>query len=281
MGLFDLFRRSASEPQPPPPPSLRRFHSDRSRMFDLEKTGRLQQLLGVARDQRDGAWNEAFFDAAWCASVEMPRPQAFAGPDGFPYLRLDVPRPGPFESQCLANLAGDCLRAGTGAAFFASPDDPSEAAQYVLSLGLIDSLLRFDSPLGDPIDLAEGPAQDGGAIDFNQPLRRETLIVEAPRSVLIGTPSGDYLPPHAAAALHRHLEQAWGMNEPRVQLMVDTTLRPHRNLIVGRKRSEFAPDAPIDAMASALTWYLPPARSIMLMPEDWDVGSMTPLRQLF
>ena len=283
MGLFDLFRRSAPEPQPQAPPARihGRFHGDRSRMFDLGKTGQLQQLFAVPREQRDGAWNESFFDAAWCASVEMPQPQPFAGPDGFPYLRLDVPRPGPFESQSLANLAGDCLRAGNGAALFACPDDPPEAAQYVLSLGLIDSLLRFDSPLGDPVDLAEGPAQDGGALDFTQPLRQQTLVVDAPRQVLLGTPSRDYLSPYAAAALHRHLEQAWGMKDPRVQLMVDTTLRPHRNLIVSRKRSEFAPDAPIDAMASALTWYLPPGRTIMLMPEDWDARSMTPLSQLY
>ena len=283
MGLFDLFRRASPQPKPQSVPTRTegRFHTDRARMFDLDATGRLQQLFAVPREQRDGAWNEAFYDTAWCASVEMPRPQAFAGPDGFPYLRLDLPRPGPFESQCLANLAGDCLRAGTGAAFFADPRDPPEAAQYVLSLGLLDSLLRFDSPLGDPIDVAEGPAQDGGALDFTQPLRQETLVVEEPRQVLLGTPSRDYLPPYAAAALHRHLEQAWGMKEPRVQLMVDTTLRPHRNLIVSRKRSEFAPDAPVDAMAGALTWFLPPGRSIMLMPEDWDLGTMTPLRQLF
>ena len=289
MGLFDLFRRAAPQPQPQPQPRPQpvaaagnvRFHSDRSRYFDLDRTNRLQHLLTVSRDQRNDAWNDAFLDAAWTASLELPHAKAYTGPDGFPYLRLDLPHPGPFESQCLANLAGDCLAAGVGAAIFASPDDPPESAQYVFSMGLLDSLLRFDSAAGDPLDLDTGPAQDGGAIDFTQPLRRESLVVEQARQVLLGTPSRDYLPACAAAALHRHLEQVWGLKDPRVQLMVDTTLRPHRNLVVGRSRSGFPPDAPIDEMAAALTWYLPPSRAIVLMPEGWDARSMTPLRQLF
>ena len=283
MGLFDLFRRPAPQPSPQPGAAAGnvRFHSDRSRFFELDRTNRLQQLFAVPRDQRDDAWNDAFLDAAWCASLELPQAQAFTGPDGFPYLRLDVPNPGPFESQCLANLAADCLAAGVGAAIFANPDDPPEAAQYVFSMGLLDSLLRFDSAAGDPLDLDAGPAQDGGAIDFTQPLKRESLVVEQPRQVLLGTPSRDYLPAYAAAGLHRHLEQVWGMKDPRVQLMVDTTLRPHRNLVIGRSRSDFPPGAPIDDMAAALTWYLPPSRAIVLMPEGWNAKSMTPLRQLF
>ena len=201
MGLFDLFKRSSPQPQPQASPEStipeaeRVFPLERARFFDLESTGNLQRLFGIPREQRDGAWQAAFWRNVWCASVELPQPQPFAGPDGFPYLRLDVPRPGPFDSQCLANLATDCVKAATGAAIFASPDDPPDAAQFVFSMGLLDSVLRFDSPDGDPIDLAEGPAQDGGAIDFTRPLRRESLVVTEARQVLLGTPSRDYLPP--------------------------------------------------------------------------------------
>ena len=128
MGLFDLFRRSAPQPQPEPgrDDRNRRFHFDRDRMFDLEKTAQLASLFALPREQRDAAWYESFYDTAWSASVALS--QEFVGPDGFPYLRLDIPRPGPFDSQSLANVAGDCLRNGVGAAFFASPDHPPSAA---------------------------------------------------------------------------------------------------------------------------------------------------------
>jgi hypothetical protein len=180
MGLFDFLKRSR-QPEPTPPaataPANRRFHADRSRMFDLERTGQLHQLFAVPRDRRDAAWYARFWDTAWCASVALADPKTFIGPDAFHYLRLNIPQPGPFDSQSLANVASDCLNSGVGAAFFASPDDPPEGAQYV-------------------------------------------------------------------------------------------------------QRSEFAAGSSIDDMARALTWYLPPGRSIVLMPEDWNLASMTPLRRL-
>ncbi|MGZ8335267.1 MAG: hypothetical protein ACXWU1_01235 [Allosphingosinicella sp.] len=286
MRFRDLFGGRTPRPAPAPefrPPAAApgaRFHRDRELMFDIGRTGELGRLFAVPRDQRDGAWYESFWDTAWCASVELAGPDSFLGPDGFPYLRLDMPRPGPFDSQCLANLAADCLRAGVGAALFASSDDPPESAQYVLSMGLLDSLMRYDSPHGDPIDVAEAAPDADSDFDFTQPLWEEALAADAPRQVLVGTPSRDYLPPYVAAALGRHLEQGWALSEPRVQLLVDMSLRPHRNLVIGRKRSEFAAGAPIDDLARGLTWYLTPGRSVVLMPEDWKLKSMTPLRQL-
>ena len=107
----------------------------------------------------------------------------------------------------------------------------------------------------------------------------EAIAADAPRQVLVGTPP-DHLPPYVAAALGRHLEQGWALQDPRVQLLVDMSARPHRNLVVGRKRSEFAPDAPIDDLARGLTWYLTPGRPVVLMPEGWKLKSMTPLREL-
>lgn len=125
MGLFDLFKRRQAEPQPAPaaaPPGERRFSLDRARMFDIDKTGRLAQLFAVPRDRRDDAWYDLFWDAAWLGSIALAEPQVFSGPDGFPYLRLDLPRSGArFDSQCLANLASHCREAGLGAAFFGDP----------------------------------------------------------------------------------------------------------------------------------------------------------------
>lgn len=283
MGLFDLFRRSPQpHPRPAPEPEIGAGNSrfSRDRLFDLDRTAELAQLFAVRRDLRDATWRARFWGAAWSASVQLPASDAYLGPDGFPYLRLEIPRPGPFESQALGGVALDCLKAGVGAAFFASADDTPGAAQYVVSLGVIDSLVRYDSPDGDPVDLAEAAPNADADFDFTQPLGEQEMRGDAPRQVLVGTPSREYLPPYIAAALCRHLEQAWGLRDPRVQLLVDMSLRPHRQLVIGRKRSEFAPGAPVDDMARALLWFLTPGRSIVLMPEDWRLRSMTPLRQL-
>jgi hypothetical protein len=250
-------------------------------MFDLAGTGILAEMLAMPAGERDSAWQEAFFDFAWTASVAFAEPQTFIGPDGFPYLRLDLPHPGPFESQCLGNVAGDCLANGVGAAFFASPDDPPERPQYVLSFGLIDSLVRFDSPWGDPIDVEEASLPEvPGAFDVEEGASSRTMIARQAREVLVGAPSADFLPPYAARALAAHLERVWGLEDPRVQLIADMQMRPHRSLVIGRKRDEFPAGAPIDDMAQMLLWYLPPLRTVMLMPEDWRLDQMTPLKEL-
>ncbi len=283
MAIRDWFKRDRRPSAQPRAAADRRFHGDRSRMFDLDKTARLQQLFAMPREQRDGGWSDAFFDATWCGSIALAEPQTFHGPDGFPYLRLDIPRSDTrFDSQCLANLAADCIRVNCGAAFFASPDAPAEAAEFVLSMGLLDSLLRYDSPDGDPIDVEEarGP-QDETVFDVEQGRWSQTLTTREAHQVLIGTPSSDYLPPPQAQSLHRHLTELWGMEDPRVGLIVDLHMRPHRSLVIGRKRSDFPEGAPIDDMVRALTWHLSPGRMLMLVPEQGSVDGMVPLRELF
>ncbi len=276
MGISDWFRKGERAP------GRWRFHDDRGRMFDLERTRQLAALFGLPAGERDARWTEAFFDAAWCASVALAEPQVFTGPDGFPYLRLDVPGEGAFDSQCLANLAGSCLDHGVGAAFFASPGAPPEAAQFVLSLGLIDSLVRYDSPAGDPVDAAEAALPPEAGVFTPEPRGGgDAMRVEKTHEVLVGTPSADYLPPHLARSLHGHLTGGWGMTDPTVQLVADLSMRPHRSLVIGRKRSEFPADAPVDEMVQALIWHLDPGRMLMLMPEDWSQAQMTPLRNLF
>lgn len=106
------------------------------------------------------------------------------------------------------------------------------------------------------------------------------MVAKEAHDVLVGTPSAEFLPPPVAAALLRHLEQEWGLADPRVQLLVNPKMKPRRSLVIGRKRSAFPEGAPIDDMARALLWFLTPSRSIILAPEEWDLGQMTPLKEL-
>jgi hypothetical protein len=70
------------------------------------------------------------------------------------------------------------------------------------------------------------------------------------------------------------------MEEPRIALVVDPQMTPTRNLVIGRKFSEF-PDQEIAAQAARmLLWYLPPRRYLLLMPENWSADQMRPLREL-
>lgn len=261
---------------------IQRFHRDRSAMFDLGLTAELAGMFAQDRGARDIGWVDRFYDVAWFAALEVA--DVCEGPDGLPYLRFNLPRDGAaFDSHCLANRAGDCLAAGWGAAIFASADDPPEAAQFVFSLGVLDSLIRYDSPDGDPIDVMESaiPPAEPPLAPRKHGWFGLGAAREAPHQVLLATPSDQFLPPYAAKALHKYLTQVWGLANPRVLLLTDMAMRPHRHLVISKRLSEFADEAAAQQAMQYVLWHLPPMRSVVLLPEEWRLNELTPLRDLF
>lgn len=269
-------------PPPPPPapivPAGPHFASpqDDAAFLDMGATERLAELLAHPGQGGDAAWIRDFYDAAWHAALTLPWDSPVEGPDGLPYLRLDLPGEGAFEPVSLGQLAPQCVKGGFGAAIFASADDPVERAAFVFSMGRLDSILRYDDPDGDPLDRVAAGA-GGQDYDVEQHGQHERLTVRAGHQVMVGAPSRDYLPPSSARPLYSHLVDGWGYDAPRVGLMADPALQPSRALIIGLPRSAFPADAPVDDMMAILTWYLPPGRMVMLMPEDMDPAQLAPL----
>ena len=256
----------------------RRFRSVPEERFNLEDTNRLAQVMEVPREERDAQWLDGFQSAAWNASIVLQKEPVFLGPDGMPYVRLELPPVGePAETNCLSNLFVSMAEQGLGAAFFKAASDPPEAAEYVMPTGVLESLRAYGTWDGDPDDVAElatkPPQHEAGS-------GIEKTEVETERQVMVGSPSEGYLPKHTAQLLYRHLTEGWKMEDPRVALVVDPEMTPTRNLVIGRKFSEF-PDAEIAGQAARmLLWYLPPRRYLLLMPENWTTEQMRPLREL-
>lgn len=256
----------------------RRFVSVPEERFNLEGTNRLAEAMAVPREQRDARWLDEFQRAAWNASIVLPAEPVFLGPDGMPYVRLQLPPIGEAaETNCLSNLFVSMAEQGLGAAFFKNNSDPPEAAEYVMPTGVLESLRDFGTWDGDPEDVAElakRPQQHASNSGI------EKTDVDTERQVMVGSPSEAYLPKHTARLLYRHLTEGWKMEDPRVALVVDQQMTPSRNLVIGRKFSEF-PDPETAAQAARmLLWYLPPHRYLLLMPENWSADQMRPLREL-
>ncbi|HEX4582610.1 MAG TPA: hypothetical protein VH139_11135 [Acidobacteriaceae bacterium] len=260
----------------------RRFVSVPEERFNLDDTNRLAQAMEVAREQRDSRWLDEFQSAAWNASIVLPTEPVFLGPDGMPYVRLALPPVGEaVETNCLSNLFVSMAEQGLGAAFFKNNTDPPEAAEYVMPTGVLESLRAYGTWDGDPDDVAELSARPQQHAAGSGPESGvEKTDVQTEREVMIGSPSENYLPKHTARLLHRHLTEGWKMEDPRIALVVDPQMTPTRNLVIGRKYSEF-PDQEIAAQAARmLLWYLPPRRYLLLMPENWNAEQMRPLREL-
>jgi hypothetical protein len=256
----------------------RRYVSVPEARFNLEDTNRLALAMQVPREQRDSHWLDEFQNAAWNASIVLPGEPVFLGPDGMPYVRLELPPIGEaVETNCLSNLFVSMAEQGLGAAFFKNNTDPSEAAEYVIPTGVLESLRAFGTWDGDPDDIAElasrpsQPAAESGI---------EKTDVKAEREVMVGSPSESYLSKHTARLLYRHLTEGWKMEDPRIALVVDPQMAPTRNLVIGRKFSEFPDQEAAGQAARMLLWYMPPHRYLLLMPENWSAEQMRPLREL-
>ena len=256
----------------------RRFVSLPEERFNLDDTNRLAQAMEVPREQRDSRWLDALQGAAWNASIVLPTEPVFLGPDSMPYVRLELPPVGEaVETNCLSNLFVSMAEQGLGVAFFKNNTDPPEAAEYVMPTGVLESLRAYGTWDGDPDDVAELTAQppqhaaDSGI---------EKTDVETERQVMVGPPSESYLPKHTARLLYRHLTEGWKMEDPRIALVVDPQMTPTRNLVIGRKFSEFPDQETAGQAARMLLWYLPPRRYLLLMPENWSADQMRPLSEL-
>src|ERR1700744_798278 len=170
----------------------RRFVSVPEERFNLDDTNRLAQAMEVPREQRDSRWLDTLQGAAWNASIVLPTEPVFLGPDGMPYVRLELPPVGEaVETNCLSNLFVSMAEQGLGVAFFKNRTDAPEAAEYVLPTGVLESLRAYGTFDGDPADvqeLASRPQQPGAESGM------EKTEVETERQVMVGSPTESYLP---------------------------------------------------------------------------------------
>lgn len=123
-----------------------------------------------------------------------------------PYLRLYLPRPGvAFESNSIGNIVSAVLGRGLGIALFASPE--AQEPVYGFSMGVLSSLMEFDSWLGDPVHLEDiaraGPSAKGTRTGLQK--------VQMPpgHQIFLGAPSNTFFPSYMARALFRHLHEGW------------------------------------------------------------------------
>jgi hypothetical protein len=219
--------------------------------FDLAKTDLLMRLFEQPRETRDPAWRAAFLEAIVDASLASTPQQLIQGPDGFPYFVLQSPPVAQaFTPYCVAHVLEHCTNSGFGIVVEPKPEGP----QWVFNYGELFSLRAYGEFGGEPVDrdAAKGPAID---------------LVKSETQIMVGAPSEHMLPSWARRVIAAFLTRSAHVAAPAVFVMMQPPPAPPRSLVFNLHPEAFPSHAAFTAAMNALSWYMPPHRSVVALSE--------------
>jgi hypothetical protein len=224
--------------------------------FDLSHTQTLVELFATAREQRDDAWRRRFYDAVVDASMRAFEPQVEQGPDGFLYFSLALPEPGPFTPFSVSHILEYVLDNGVGIAAF-GPAGRSADPEWVFTYGDLLAYQLYGDFEGDPAERGHQHDRSGIAVE----------TVKERREVLVGSPSEQYYPKRAVAALARFMHERLNVPEPEIKVIADPTACPSLSLAINVRPADFGGDLErLGAAMRYVRWYLPRTHGLMSLP---------------
>lgn len=224
--------------------------------FDLGKTHELVTLLAKPKEQRDDAWRRRFYAAVVDASMRALEPQVSQGPDGFFYFSLALPQAGAFTPFCVSHILDYVLDNGIGIAVFGS-FGPSGEPEWVFTYGDVLSYALYGDFDGDPAERSHQHGHAGLAVEK----------VKEARKVLVGSPSEQYYPKRAVAALAGFMRERLKVPEPEVKVIADPSACPSLSLAVNLRPADY--DGDLERLGAAMRyvrWYLPRTHGLMSLP---------------
>ena len=274
MGLFDFFKKknqrkqnknpapitqantnNAASPQAHPP----KAHPQDKQPYlgDLNKTMRLQALFAIPPESRDQLWFEQFYQAIPNASFKCEVPQVIQGPDGFPYVKLEIPAQGEeFQCYVLKHMKDDfLLERGFGVAIFAGKNQPEWVFTYgdIVNFHLLNSFTARNDIFSDKQHDEELCEDDAFSI---------------------GEPSQDILPTVAKNILGEFLSQHY--SNPKVALICHACDNTHE-LAFNCTPNKFDDHEVFREVIKQISWFLPRYYGYCALEEGNNAENFTKL----
>ena len=205
------------------------------------------ELLSVAEEQRDDAWEIAFFTALPQSQFEFLSDSPTEGPDGMPYLAVKISEKGEPTGKVLDWLG----EKGVGLAI--NPD--KENPDYVFSYGMIWNYL-LNGEFLTPID----KDKKGGGSEVE---------ITPGQEMMAGTPSEAYLPPHVRSLFKEFLGQQ-GVYEPRVVMLSQDS--KNYDLCFSLESLGNPPREEWQGLLEGFSWFFPLHYSFSILSEDTIQG---------
>lgn len=238
---------------------------------DVSKTEEVDKLLSVPLAERNEAWKIKFYQVVDTASLSLPDENVFVGPDGFPYLLLNIPEPGnQYHSYSLRTVLGHCLENGLGLVI--ARGDMSKP-EWVFPFGMLWCFKEFGQ--------LEVPAEEkirGELLDETPAGRLSKEVVQESRQVMVGQPSQEYLPEYVRVSLRNFFAQRLNMPEIQAFLLLDPAAEPPQSIVFSVFPDQFANENEYGAVLSMLRWYLPTHYGLAGIGRETDLAkSFAPL----
>lgn len=233
---------------------------------DVGKTEEIDKLLSVPLSERNDIWKEQFYKLIDTASLSLPDENVFVGPDGFPYLLLNIPEPGQqYHSYSLRTVLGHCLENGLGLVI--ARGDMSKP-EWVFPFGMLWCFKEFGK--------LEVPADEkirGELLNETPAGRLSKEVVEESRQVMVGQPSEEYLPEYVRQVIRNFVTQRLNITDVQAFLLMDPAAEPTQSLVFSIFPDQFANENEYGAVLSMLRWYLPTHYGLAGIARDAEIGN--------
>lgn len=205
----------------------------------------MMDLLTTPIDDRDEAWEDAFFRALPKSKFEFLSESPIEGPDGMPYLAVKITDDGEPADKVLEWLG----EKGVGLAI----DPTKEMPDYVFSYGMIWNFLLN----GEFVTAVE---EKRGGKEVN---------IEPGQEMMAGTPSESYLPPHVRG-LFREFLRDQGVLKPRAVMLSQDG--ENYDFCFSLESLGNPPQEEWQGILEAFSWFFPLHYSFSILSEEMIQG---------
>ena len=204
----------------------------------------MNELLATALDDRDEAWEIQFFKLLPEVHFTFLSDSPIEGPDGMPYLAVEISEDGEPASKVLDWLG----EKGVGLAV----NPKKETPDYVFSYGMIWNYLLN----GEFLTASESDSEKRGGQEFE---------VTPGQEMMAGTPSEAYFPPHVRKVFKEFLGQQ-GVHQPRVVMLSQDS--KNYDLCFSLESLGNPPQEEWQGVLEAFSWFFPLHYSFSIISED-------------
>lgn len=200
----------------------------------------LSDLIQVPFNNRDHKWENRFFKALTESNLKLLNSEAQSGPDGWPYLLTEISSQATEPTQKIIQWLST-----KGIGLVINPQ--KEYPDFVFSYGM----LWFFRETGLFYQQAKNKSE--GTVEFSSQTIRHS-----------GNPTNQFLPSYVRSILKEFL-QAQGILCPKIlAISIDNE---HYDLAFSLEYLGNPPENEHQGIAEAISWFLPPHYSIMLISE--------------